>query len=455
VRPHVFAFVLASGIAAAANRASAQAPAPPPASDFAGVNVPLESPLFDARVNGRLASWPAMQQSLMWTKGTYSLAHAGLLSAVEPWSQKGASPRRAWWILVLADLVLTRVPLGDAWLHEEWHRAVMSRRGIESYNGVYDFDVFADTIPVRKVRDEDLIRLKRDHPAEMVRLSSAGFEAQIALNLEFDRDRFYRGTRAGTVVTQWSQTLNTVAYVLVSAYDSEDRTDAIVRGEGTDVAERDFTGLDPVGWVYDLHRPDEPYEDRGRHPSGVGIDRYRTESDLTPAERRVLRTQAWLSLVNLADPNLYGFYGFAVAGGGAPGRFNASVQHLLAPFGYTIRSNWFLSTGRFDWFAQADAYVSDSLVRPGLAVELVRFELPAIGLRVSPGVRGWIQPEDQRYFADSGDWGGAAKLRLHVPLGGPLELFVEGSVKSDGWIAGDVFLDRSANAVVGLEALVF
>ena len=444
-------FVLASGIAA--DRASAQA-VPVSTSDFAGSNVNLEPPLFDARVNGRLGSWPAMQQSLMLTKGTYYLTHAGLLAAAEPRSRKGASPRRAWWILLLADLVTTHLPLGDAWLHEEWHRAVMSRRDIASYNGVYDFDVLADAIPVRKVRDEDLIRLKRDHPAEMVRLSSAGFEAQLALNLEFDRDRFYRGTRAGAVVTQWSQTINTIAYMLVSAYDSEDRTDAIVRDEGTDVAARDFTGLDPVGWVYDLHRPDEPYQDRGRHPSGVGIDRYRTESDLTPAERRVLRTQAWLSLVNLADPNLYGFYGFAAGAGGAPTRFNASVQHVLAPFGYAIRSNWFLATGRFDWFAQADAHVSDSLVLPGLAVELLRLELLVLGARISPGVRAWIQPEGQRFFAASGEWGGAAKLRLHFPLSGPLELFVEGSLKTQGWNAGDVFLDRGANAVVGLEALV-
>jgi hypothetical protein len=92
-----------------------------------------------------------------------------------------------------------------------------------------------------------------------------------------------------------------------------------------------------IGWVYDLFRPDEPYEDRGIHPSGIGIDRYRSESDFTPQERRYLRTQARLSFLNFADPNLLGLYQFDVGEyDGLPLSFNASLQHLMAPFGYAM-----------------------------------------------------------------------------------------------------------------------
>jgi len=441
--------------------AAAPAEAPDPTTtDFSASNLQLELPLFDARVNGSVGAWPGMQQSLMITKGTYYLVHAGVLEIIEPSGQRRSPVRKATLkqigLLLLADVVLTSLPPGDAWMHEEWHRAVMSRRDIDSYNGVYDFEIFAEAIPVRKVRDEDLVRLKRDHPAEMVRLSSAGFEAQLSLNLEFDKDRFYRGTQAGAVVTQWWETVNLVGYMLTAAYDSDDVTEEVSREEGVDVADRDFTGLDPVGWVYDLHRPDEPYEARGVHPSGVGVDRYRSESDLTPEELSYLRTQAWLSLLNFADPTLFGLYGLHLGPrGGRHVRFNASAQHLLAPFGYSIRLNLFLSAGHVDWFSQLHCHVSDSLVLPELTLDLVRYPLPVLGASVSPGARLWIQPEEQRFFVKSGAWGGAARLRLNIPLRPWVEVYLEGSVKTDGWIAGDVFLGESSNASIGMEALMF
>ena len=74
--------------------------------------------------------------------------------------------------------------------------------------------------------------------------------------------------------------------------------------EGADVPRRDFTGLDCDGWTYDMFRPDEPYAARGTHPSGIGIDRYRGYSQLSPAEQRFTRKQFWMSLLNAADPNM-------------------------------------------------------------------------------------------------------------------------------------------------------
>src|SRR6185503_15319227 len=112
-------------------------------------------------------------------------------------------------------------------------------------------------------------------------------------------------------------------------FGSEPTTEEQNRKEGTNVPTRDFTGLDPDGWVYDLFRPDEPYAARGIHPSGVGIDRYRSESDFTPRERRYLRRQARLSWLNLLNPQLIGLYGFDVGRlNGLPVTVNASAQHM-------------------------------------------------------------------------------------------------------------------------------
>lgn len=80
--------------------------------------------------------------------------------------------------------------------------------------------------------------------------------------------------------------LGSIAYVASGAWDDTNAgTDEANLADGDGVSVRDFTGHDFVAWVYDLHRPDEPYGARGIHPSGVGIDRYRKSAQLTPDER--------------------------------------------------------------------------------------------------------------------------------------------------------------------------
>jgi hypothetical protein len=424
-----------------------------PARPAAQIHVDL--PLLDARTNLELSAWPSMQQSMMLTKSTYYLVHAGLLKLLPAWSSEWPQ-----WFNALedglvvggADILLDGLPLGATWMHEEWHRALMRRRNIGSYNGVYDWHVFSAATPVKHVLDEDLIRLKRDYPAEMTRLSAAGLEGDLSLILEFDRDRFFYGTRAGILVTEWLELAAILTYMTFSAHASNGITADFNQKEGSDVRERDFTGLDPLGWVYDLHRPAEPYEARGIHPSGVGIDRYRSESDFTPAERHFLVQQSWLSFLNLANPNLYGIDFFSWGNS----RWNASLQHYMAPFGYALNLNFFLQSGSWNWFAQAHANVNDSLVLPGVTLELLRLHAPFFHqLTLAPRADLWLQPKDQYYYANSASLGGAVQLRMSLPLLAALELYVQGEAKTAGWIAGETFAGNSVNAQLGVEAVLF
>src|SRR5690606_35507014 len=114
---------------------------------------------------------------------------------------------------LLADVLIMSLPGGDTWLHEEWHRAVMRRRGIDSYNGVYDMELFADTIPVRKVRDDDLIALKRDHPKDMIRLPAAGVEATLELATAFEKDLFFHDTKLFPIYGIFINYVGVISYV--------------------------------------------------------------------------------------------------------------------------------------------------------------------------------------------------------------------------------------------------
>ena len=416
----------------------------------------FDIPAVDVRENLELGFWPSMQQSLAIAKDSYYLVHAGILSIPYPrFVPKGLVYFADGLLIFGADFVVSFLPAGEGWMHEEWHRSVMSHYGISSYNGIYDLNLFDDLINVSRVEDEQLIRLKRDHPADQVRMSAAGIEGDYSLGVAFDKDRFFFGTRPATTFSEWLTVLNAILYMRHAAFDSDGTTEQENEREGDDLRIRDFTGLDPDGWVYDLFRPDEPYEARGIHPSGLGIDRYRSEADFTPRERRYLQTQARLSWLNLANPQLIGLYSFDLGSvHGLPLSFNASLQHVMAPFGYSLALHLFAKAGPYNAFAELRAYVSDSLVLPGLSVELLRLPLHWAAT-LSPRVRLWLQPDDQRFFAGSAAPGGALEVRLSVPLFSAFECYVEGQAKSVGWVPGNVFLEQSLNLRTGLEAFVF
>src|SRR5712691_101033 len=87
--------------------------------------------------NGRLRL-PTMQQSLDHSSAFHETGTVALQRAF------GGHERRGKWAVTLFDLITFNVvplPLSDIWLHEEWHRAVLSNRRIASHNDVYHLDI--------------------------------------------------------------------------------------------------------------------------------------------------------------------------------------------------------------------------------------------------------------------------------------------------------------------------
>src|SRR5690606_34564001 len=139
--------------------------------------------------------------------------------------------------------------------------------------------------PIRDVRDDALARLKRDHPAEMVRLHSVGEEMTGVLGARLRREAFLRDQALARVgpagfsdrreaplhALMWGWHLVYLLNVTSGGFDR--MIDEADRAEVT-IRERDFGGPDTTGWVYDLFRPHEPFSARGVHPTGRGVDRY-------------------------------------------------------------------------------------------------------------------------------------------------------------------------------------
>lgn len=421
--------------------------------------VHLDLPVYDVPFN-TIDGWsgPSMQQSLMLSKDTYGLVHF----AIDRLHPREATTGEVLGILGF-DFMMTWFPLSDSWAHEEWHRAVMTRRGVDSHDDVYDLELFAETIAVSQVRDGDLVRMKRDHPADFVRLPEAGIEGQSELVLQLEKDAFFRRSRTFNLGVYWLSKVNSIAYVMSTAgSDADDLTDEINERDGADVERRDFTGLDFTAWVYDLHRPDEPYDARGVHPSGVGIDRYIRYSDLTQREARYLRLQGYLQLVNLLDPALIGMRWFPLEQsspetGGLT--WMASAYHLLTPFGFDLGANLWVRDPRGGIALRLHGYSSgDHPVLPGIELEGIDLRACLGNLRLffSPRLLLWLQPEGLRYEGTGVRPGILGGLRAGLPLGpDDFRVYLEGDVKTEGWVAGNVDLERAATGRAGLEWVLF
>lgn len=409
-------------------------------------------PVLDFPYNNGRA--PSMKQSMHLSNDlTYGMHNAWLDLTAEQGMHDWASQELP---IYLFDYLAMTLPLGAGWMHEEWHRAVLGRRGIDSYNGIYDFNLSSSTVSVSRVQDEALIAFKRDYPQELVRAHAAGFESQYEQNLEFEKHAFFNQHSPVMGAQLWFNHLGNILYMdMCASTMSNIETDLANQQEGANVKSRDFTGFDCTAWTYDLFRPQEAYSARGQHPSGVGIDRYIKWSDLTADEQRYLTRQRNLSLLNLIDPFLFGQQQFATPSG--DWHWNANLRHMLTPFGYDIATNVFLkSRDDLAIFGAVHSYHNDQTTSLGIDVTLPRYATQVFDkpVHITPRVFAWTQPENLMFRDAAAKLGGLASMRVDVPIENGWEIYGELETKSKGWVAGNEYLGNSTALRMGLTKVI-
>jgi hypothetical protein len=414
--------------------------------------VQLDLPIIDTPFNFSQDGYtfPSMLQSLTLSTDFYESLHWSIAQAPVP-------ETTIWRRLAIigVDILAEPFPLSDGWMHEEWHRAVMSKNRISSYNDVYNIPIGQELIAVSHVRDADLIRLKHDHPYDQVRLSAAGMESQTMQNLLIEHHHFYDNSPTFDAGVMWLNAVGNWAYLSTcSSGEADSSTNKQNREDGASISKRDFTGLDCTAWVYDLFRPNEPYTARGTHPSGVGIDRYIKYSDLSNDEQKFLKLQTQLSLLNLIDPFLIGRDHFHGHHNGSALIWNARLSHYLTSFGYTVDANLFLNYRSENYLVQLHNGFNDERYYPGLTIEHVRESLPWPKLSLTTTATIWTQPHGQDVKAKSEDLllAGSAKLFYNRPSISP---YIGVNAKTPGWMAGNVYLEKNISFWTGIAADVF
>ncbi|MFZ9521297.1 MAG: hypothetical protein ACO3A4_12550 [Silvanigrellaceae bacterium] len=402
----------------------------------------------------------SMAQSQDLSRAWQSVVHWGLGQVLDP----NATGYKLWLnsaAYLLADQILATFPLSPGWSHEEWHRAVMTHRNIPSHNTINDLRPFRETYAVSGQSDEDLIRMKKLYPKDHLRLSVAGDESEREFNLSLQKDRFFKNQNTVDWTTLLLVNIGSWGYINAAASgDGDQKTLDNEKDEGVDVKKRDFVGFDYLGWVRDLHRPDEPFEARGQHPSGVGIRRYTKKSDLTSEEQDYLSSASRWHVVNFLDPQMLGFDHFTMISP-TTGRelgLNASLAHYVAPFGTALRLNVFMKT-----LSKQTPFGTQGLLFAWQQNSNQKKSYPQIDIEHRPvpvgdgsfgvGARAalWLQPKNLDFFALKPQPGGLLGVKVVSEGTNGIQPWVELEGKTKGWVAGQVDLGQTYGLRAGVE----
>ena len=356
-------------------------------------------------------------------------------------------------ILVTIELLSTYIPLGDAWLHEEFHRSILTKNLVSSYNEVNDFPFFKELISVNRVADEDLIRFKQSNPQDFIRLHAAGIEGEYLLTHKLQSYNFFYNQQLPYFTYTLMWTINSFYYVwYCHTEDAEIVTKQVNTEDGTNIKIRDFTGLDFLAWTYDLHNPYENYEARGQHPSGNGIDRYIVPSDLSQNQLKYLKKQGYLQMINFLSPMLIGINKIPVKFKDEQAYFNFASRHLLTSFGDNISFYLFFKQKNLNLISALHLYQNQRLNLPGLEFEIIDYDISInkFTLRSSAKTLLWFQPENLLFADNSSKLGGLLSLKLKIGKNKFFPFF-EIVGKTHGWAAGYEFQTNNISFITGVS----
>jgi hypothetical protein len=423
--------------------------------DFPLFDFPYQLEAMDTAGHGFFSAYanPSMGQSLALTTDMVSSVHFGLRWFYNSVNWHPFLKNTVYYgVLGLGDFILTYLPGGTGWVHEEFHRAVMTRYGVNSFNDMNTFPIGQDAVSVNSIADEDLERFKAESPADFVRMHEAGIEGESMLVDRLQRNNFFYDQGLDNFISYWMIILNSHIYVIFSADPNEVniRTDQMNAAENS-VSSRDFTGFDMAGWVYDLFRPDEPYAARGSHPSGIGINRYRKTTDLTDRELDYLKQQGYWQIFNYLSPMMFGINSIPLWNSGFYGNF--AFRHRLSSFGSDVSLSIFLKKSPHNFVFTLHNHINYENWFPALEAELVDFPSNIGGLAVylSPRILIGTQPRDQGFMTSGAEFLGLLSVRADFALSRYVLPYMEFTAKTDGWVAGNEYLKAGFEARIGVS----
>jgi hypothetical protein len=240
---------------------------------------------------------------------------------------------------------------------------------------------------------------------------------------------------------------------LTSTIGADDFTTELENDEGTDISDRDFTGLDFTAWIYDLSRPNEAYAERGKHVSGVGFRRYRITADLTTEELDYLTKMGKLQILNFVSPHMFFVNSIKL---NQNLRFNFSLFHYLTSFGYDVGSNFFVEHKDNKIFFAFHNYHNLNNNFYGIETQLIdkAYKIGNKTVLLTPSVHLWTQPKNLEFRTSEAVFGGKVEIIASTKLGKIWQPYITVSAKTKGWVAGDVYQGSNLSGRFGIRTFI-
>jgi hypothetical protein len=427
--------------------------------DFPLFDFPYQIDTMDTSGHGFFGSYtsPSMNQSLALTVDIYSSMHFGMrklydnLGLAPMWKNAIYYGGTAAGLLAFAYLL----PFGYPWTDREFTRSILSRFDIKSVNG--DYDIF-NPMPVIGVTDAQLERFKAENPYDMIRAEEAGSEgyvlfSDLMLRRVFFHDLHNLSNWTAFIAAFYGGVVSNFGGVAADYYGAnfvDDNIKSWYKNDGGEES-RPLYVDSGINWVYDLFRPGEPYAARGAHPLG-GIARYITWEQLNDDERQYLIQQGWLSYLNIVSPLYYGFNSFPLGKTGI--EWNVALRHYLTSFGSDVPAQLFLKKAPFNMLFTYHNYQNYHNYFPAVEAELMDFPVqftPKFGLLLSPRLLLGIQPRDQSFMTGDPEFLGLLGCRVDFAVSKHFFPYFDLTLKTDGWVAGNEYLDSNVSVKAGLS----
>jgi hypothetical protein len=380
----------------------------------------LDLPLLDVPFNfSNGYNWPSPIQAVAVTTDVYDLLHWAIGLGLNPWGDDKLKAALGVTAISALDTLtfLVAGPASSAWTHEEFHVAVLTTQGVPSRNPLsrgFALPLFAPASI--EVDSNDVETFKQSAPAAFSYVNVAGFQAHAMLAQRFERNLFFEDQ---PVLSNFIIGLNHLLPVIYNAI-------CLGTGEG-----------DCAIQVRHLFAPQETTAFR----------------EYTDQERAYLSRQLGFSLLNFVDPFLFTIRGIELPNGLV---FNSAVRHVPTPYGQEIRLDGFMTTGsnrgHLGMRVSLHSGFNQAAWCPGISFEV---QGAAEWFRASISGSLWLQPAGQSFTSPVLQAGGHGAMRFgYMFLEGRVGPWIEGEIKSAGWLLGNPYLDWKASFRAGMTVAI-
>ncbi|MDR0454743.1 MAG: hypothetical protein LBH05_08035 [Deferribacteraceae bacterium] len=160
-----------------------------------------------------------------------------------------------------------------------------------------------------------------------------------------------------------------------------------------------------------------------------------------------LKRQVNWRFVNYLSPMLFGIRNIRLGNSEFTGNF--AMRHLLTSFGTDVSAQVFLKYTSLNMAFTYHNYQNYQHYFPAIEAELIDYPFYSdkFGMLFSPRIIFGTQPEDQRFKTGKAEFLGLAGMRVGFMVSGNLLPYIDFTVKTDGWITGNEYLNSNANSI--------